>query len=102
MLAIVAEKLAVNRAVRRDLTFVDCLHLKYPRVAPRPVLADPRRLHLEDADVHFMIQEGISPMVTTLRTTQAKTVTSHGVAPGVPLDFFSMQRCHDGGAQGEG
>lgn len=42
MLAIVAEKLAVNRAVRRDLTFVDCLHMKYPRVAPRPVLADPR------------------------------------------------------------
>lgn len=42
MLATVAEKLAVNRAIRRDLTFVDCLHLKYPRVAPRPVLADPR------------------------------------------------------------
>eukprot|EP00904_Undaria_pinnatifida_P010859 jgi/Undpi1/6903/HiC_scaffold_21.g09378.m1 len=65
MLAIVAEKLAVNRAIRRDLTFVDCLHLKYPRVAPRPVLADPRSLHLEDADVHFMIQEGISQVTTT-------------------------------------
>lgn len=42
MMTIVAEKLAANRAVRRDMTFVDCLHLKYPRTDPKPVVADPR------------------------------------------------------------
>lgn len=42
MMTIVAEKLAANRAVRRDMTFVDCLRLKYPRTAPIPVVADPR------------------------------------------------------------
>lgn len=42
MVTIIAEKLAANRAVRRDMTFLDCLRLKYPRVAPKPVVADPR------------------------------------------------------------
>lgn len=42
IMTIVAEKLAANRAVRRDMTFVDCLRLKYPRTAPNPVVADPR------------------------------------------------------------
>ena len=42
MLNIVAEKLAANRAIQGNTTFLDCLHLKYPRIPTRPALADPR------------------------------------------------------------
>lgn len=42
MMNIIAEKVAANRAVRRDTTFVDCLRLKYPRISANPVVADPR------------------------------------------------------------
>ncbi|CAM9393552.1 unnamed protein product [Ectocarpus sp. 12 AP-2014] len=92
MLTIIAEKLTANRAVRRDMTFVDCLQQKYPRVAPRPVLADPRRLHLEDVDVPFMVQEGIPAMQTTVRTEEAAILTLDGMRPGIPLDLFFIQQ----------
>eukprot|EP00903_Cladosiphon_okamuranus_P012772 g11939.t2 len=93
MLTIIAEKLAANRAVRRDMTFVDCLHLKYPRIAPRPVLADPRRLHLAVADAPFMAQEGIPAIRTTVRTEHETILTVNGVKAGAPLDLFFIHQC---------
>eukprot|EP00752_Nemacystus_decipiens_P012837 g11368.t1 len=93
MLTIVAEKLAANRAVRRDMTFVDCLHMKYPRIAPTPVVADPRKLHLEVADGPFMAQEGISAVRTTVRSEQAAILTVDGIKAGAPLDLFFVQKC---------
>ncbi|CAN0385786.1 unnamed protein product, partial [Ascophyllum nodosum] len=93
MLTIVAEKLAANRAVRRELTLMDYLQLKYQPFPSRPVLPDPRsrkkmHLYLENVDQRFMVQEGLPAVQIAVRTEHVPISTLDGVKLGMPLDLF--------------